>query len=45
MGVLVHSGPDAGDNPPGHLRWTGAYIWNNDGDEARLVNAEGGGGE
>ena len=39
--VRVHSGPDAVDSPPTDLRWTGSYIWNNDGDEARLVNAEG----
>lgn len=39
--VRVHSGPDAVDNPPTDLRWTGSYIWNNDGDEARLINAEG----
>lgn len=39
--VRVHSGPAATDSPPQHLRWTGAYIWNNDGDEARLYNAGG----
>ena len=36
--VRVHSGPDALDDPPAHLKWTGAYIWNNDGDEARLIH-------
>ncbi len=39
--VRVHSGPGAIDNPPSGLRWTGRYIWNNDGDEARLYNASG----
>jgi beta-lactamase superfamily II metal-dependent hydrolase len=39
--VRVHSGPDALDNPPAHLRWSGAYIWSNDGDEARLFDDEG----
>jgi len=39
--VRVHSGPDAMDNPPSHLRWSTVYIWNNDGDEAKLYNAAG----
>lgn len=39
--VRVHSGPDALDSPPSDLKWTGAYIWNNSGDEARLINAQG----
>ncbi|MGC8838368.1 MAG: lamin tail domain-containing protein, partial [Anaerolineae bacterium] len=32
--VYVHSGPDARHDPPTHLRWTTAYIWNDAGDEA-----------
>ena len=40
--VYVHSGPDAQANPPTDLLWTRAYIWNNDGDEARLYDAQGG---
>ena len=39
--VYVHSGPAASDNPPRHLRWTGRYVWSNDGDEARLYDAQG----
>jgi hypothetical protein len=39
--VRVHSGPDAIDNPPSDLRWTTAYIWNNDGDKAVLYNSAG----
>lgn len=39
--VRVHSGPGAIHSPPADLRWTTAYIWNNDGDEARLYNAQG----
>jgi len=29
------------DNPPSDVKWSTAYIWNNDGDEARLYNAAG----
>ena len=36
--VRVHSGPGALNNPPGDLRWTGSYIWNNDGDIGDLYN-------
>ena len=39
--VYVESGPDARHNPPTSLWWTAAYIWSNDGDEARLYNAAG----
>lgn len=40
--VRVHSGPGAPiSNPPTDLRWTTAYIWNNDGDKAELRNAAG----
>ena len=37
--VRVHSGPSALNNPPSDLRWTTGYIWNNDGDEARLFDS------
>lgn len=37
----VHSGPDGVDSPPAALKWTRAYIWNKDGDEARLYDAKG----
>jgi len=30
--VEITSGPNAQDDPPGKLRWTGRYIWNNKGD-------------
>ncbi|MDX8344137.1 S-layer homology domain-containing protein [Rossellomorea sp. YZS02] len=39
--VHVTSGQNAVHNPPAYLKWTGGYIWNNEGDTARLVNAEG----
>ena len=39
--LRVHSGPDAVDVPPRHLRWSGAYIWNNEGDEAELFDGDG----
>ena len=40
--VYVHSGPGATDNPPMHLKWTGTYIWHNEGDVAVLYDtAEG----
>ena len=39
--VRIHSGPDALDNPPGHIQWTTGYIWNNDGDKAELYDAQG----
>jgi len=39
--LRVHSGPDALDAPPQHLRWTTGYIWNNSGDEAELRDAGG----
>ena len=37
--VYVHSGPGATDNPPTHLKWTGTYIWHNEGDVAVLYDA------
>jgi hypothetical protein len=40
--VNVHSGPGApADNPPGDLRWTLSYIWNNAGDKAELRDGAG----
>ncbi|MGM0842308.1 MAG: S-layer homology domain-containing protein [Bacillota bacterium] len=39
--VHVTSGNNALNNPPAYLKWTGGYIWNNEGDTARLLNAEG----
>lgn len=39
--VRVHSGPDAKDEPPSHLKWSGAYLWNNEGDEAVLYDDQG----
>ena len=36
--VYVHSGPDAPPTSGNHLFWTTAYIWNNEGDEARLID-------
>ena len=34
--VRIHSGPAAVDNPPTDLKWSGAYYWANDGDQADL---------
>jgi len=39
--VRIHSGPDAFESPPQHLKWTSGYIWNNSGDVAELVDATG----
>ena len=39
--VRVHSGPEAINDPPDDLWWTGAYVWNDSGDEARLVDDRG----
>jgi len=39
--VRVWSGRNAEDNPPSDLKWTGKYIWNNDGDAGVLKDAEG----
>jgi competence protein ComEC len=38
--VRVHSGPQALYSLPYELRWTTDYIWNNEGDEARLYDAQ-----
>ncbi len=39
--VFVHSGPESADTQDAHLHWTSAYVWNNRGDEAVLLNPEG----
>jgi hypothetical protein len=39
--VSVHSGPDAPPTGGNVIRWTGAYIWNNDGDSAELRDPAG----
>lgn len=39
--LRVHSGPDAVENIPNDLRWTTAYIWNNNGDKAELKDSQG----
>ena len=39
--VRVHSGPDGFGSPPTDLLWGNAYIWSNDGYEARLYAADG----
>lgn len=39
--VYITSGPGAIDQSPSYLKWTGSYIWNNDGDPGRLYNASG----
>jgi hypothetical protein len=36
--VIVHSGPDARNEPPVDMLWTTGYIWNDAGDTAVLVN-------
>jgi len=39
--VRVHTGPDAWGDGVSGLKWTTAYIWNNEGDKAELRNAAG----
>ncbi|WP_052131657.1 S-layer homology domain-containing protein [Planococcus sp. CAU13] len=39
--VNITAGPNAVHNPPSSLKWTGAYIWNNDGDPAALYDSAG----
>ena len=39
--VYVHSGPDAPPTSGNNLHWTTSYIWNNSGDEARLITPAG----
>ena len=36
--VMVHSGPDAFDNPPTDLLWCRSYVWHNEGDTAVLYD-------
>ena len=36
--VNITSGRNAVHNPPKSLKWTGSYIWNNDGDSAKLID-------
>jgi hypothetical protein len=39
--VYITSGNNAIDQYPTYLKWTGSYIWNNDGDPGKLYNAAG----
>ncbi len=39
--VYVTSGKGAVDQYPTHLKWTGSYIWNNEGDPGKLYNSSG----
>ncbi|KUG05283.1 hypothetical protein ASZ90_017356 [hydrocarbon metagenome] len=39
--VYITSGKGAIDQYPTYLKWTGSYIWNNDGDPGKLYNAYG----
>ena len=39
--VYVHSGREARDEPPTHLWWTARHVWNNEGDEAWLLDPQG----
>ncbi|WP_061808954.1 S-layer homology domain-containing protein [Rossellomorea vietnamensis] len=39
--VQVTTGNNAVHNPPAYLKWTNAYIWNNEGDTAELYDASG----
>ncbi|MGM7719835.1 lamin tail domain-containing protein [Metabacillus sp. Hm71] len=36
--VTIVSGREATHNPPSQLLWTNAYMWENDGDIARVYN-------
>lgn len=36
--MYVTTGRGATDNAPTYIKWTGSYIWNNDGDSAKLFN-------
>lgn len=40
--VFVHSGPDAPAPTERDRLWSLSYVWNNEGDEARLMDASGG---
>lgn len=39
--VNILSDRNAIEEAPTNFKWTGAYIWNNDGDTAALYDAEG----
>ncbi|MFT9486036.1 MAG: stalk domain-containing protein [Tepidibacillus sp.] len=39
--VTITSGKNAVDNPPNELKWTTSYIWNNEGDSAKLLDPSG----
>ena len=39
--VRIHSGPEAVGNPPHDLKWSGNYVWNDAGDEAKLYDEAG----
>lgn len=39
--VTITSGEGAYEDWPNVLKWTTAYIWNNDGDSAKLINKDG----
>ena len=39
--VNITAGANAVHNPPSSLEWSGAYIWNNDGDAAELYGPNG----
>lgn len=41
MQVRIWSGKNAIDNPPTDLKWTGAYIWNNEGDPGVIYDDRG----
>ena len=39
--VRITSGPDSYDDPPDVFRWRDSYVWNNEGDEACLIDPGG----
>jgi len=39
--VYITSGRNAVDSPPTYLKWSGSYIWNNDGDPGSLYDSLG----
>lgn len=39
--VVVTSGPDAHDDPPGTVKWTNQRIWRNSGDPGQLLDPDG----
>ena len=40
--VSVHAGTGALDAPPDDLKWTGSFVWNDQGDVGVLYDASGG---